>query len=141
MAAYAKAQDILDRYAHVGLLLSGLTEEGEPDTAPLEKALEEAGSEIDMALRGRYALPLAVVPPVLKRIAVDIAMDAIPRDGGEYADLFERRAKTARQLLADIAAGKTQLDLPQADSRENGASGGVRFSSPHSHFRRMLDRM
>ena len=76
MTVYATAQDILDRYAHVGLMLSGLTEDGEPDTAPLEKALEEAGSEIAMALRGRYALPLAVVPPVLKRIAVDIAMDA-----------------------------------------------------------------
>lgn len=143
MAAYAKAQDILDRYAHVGLLLSGLTEEGEPDTAPLEKALIEAGSEIDAAIRGRYALPVPEenVPPVLRRIAVDIAVDAIPRDGGEYADLFERRAKIARQLLADIAAGKTKLDLPQADSGENGSSGGVRFSSPHSHFRRMLDRM
>lgn len=143
MAAYAKAQDILDRYAHVGLLLSGLTEEGEPDTAPLEKALIEAGSEIDAALRGRYALPVAEenVPPVLRRIAVDIAVDAIPRDGGEYADLFERRAKTARQLLADIAAGKTQLDIPQAGSGESGASGGVRFCAQHSHFRRILDRM
>ena len=143
MSTYAKAQDILDRYAHVGLLLSGLTEEGEPDTAPLERALIEAGSEIDAALRGRYALPVPeeAVPPILRRIAVDIAVDAIPRDGGEYADLFERRAKIARQLLADIAAGKTRLDLPEAEDGTAGTSGGVKFCAPHSHFRRMLDRM
>ena len=126
-----------------GRVWAGVPEVAAPHTAPLEKALIEAGSEIDAALRGRYALPVPEenVPPVLRRIAVDIAVDAIPRDGGEYADLFERRAKIARQLLADIAAGKTKLDLPQADSGENGSSGGVRFSSPHSHFRRMLDRM
>ena len=105
MSTYAKAQDILDRYADVGLLLSSLTEEGEPDAAPLERALIEAGSEIDAALRGRYALPVPeeAVPPILRRIAVDIAVDAIPRDGGEYADLFERRAKIARQLLPCIS--------------------------------------
>ena len=141
MAAYANAQDILARYAHVGLLLSGLTEDGEPDTAPLEKALEEAGSEIDMALRGRYALPLAVVPPVLKRIAVDIAVDAIPRDGGEYAELFERRAKTARQLLKDIATGTTSLDLPAPEAGAAGTGGGVKISVPHSRFRRIIERM
>ena len=143
MSTYAKAQDILDRYAHVGLLLSSLTEEGEPDTAPLERALIEAGSEIDAALRGRYALPVPeeAVPPILRRIAVDIAVDAIPRDGGEYADLFERRAKTPRQLLKDIATGTTSLDLPAPEAGAAGTGGGVKISVPHSRFRRIIERM
>lgn len=141
MSAYATAQDILDRYAHVGVLLSRLTEEGEPDTAPLQSALAEAGSEIDAALRGRYALPLNTIPPILKRIAVDIAVDAIPRDGGEYAELFKERAKTARQLLKDIANGVYALDLPGPDSGTAGTSGGVKFSAPCSHFRRIIERM
>lgn len=138
MTTYATAQDILDRYAHVGVFLSGLTDEGEPDTAPLERALEEAGSEIDAALRGRCRLPLATVPPVLRRIAVDIAVDALPRDGAEYADLFERRAKIARQLLADMADGKAELGL---EPERGGSGGGVKFDAPPSRFRDDVERM
>lgn len=139
MTVYATARDILDRYAHVGVFLSGLTDDGEPDTAPLERALEEAGSEIDAALRGRYRLPLDTVPPVLRRIAVDIAVDAIPRDGAEYADLFERRAKIARQLLADIASGASDLELEP--ERGGGSGGGVKFYAPPSRFREDVERM
>ena len=76
---YATPQDILDRYGDTGLFLAGRTEEGLPDTSPLMTALEEASSEIDAALRGRYRLPVESVPPVLRRIAVDLAVDAIPR--------------------------------------------------------------
>ena len=56
---YATARDILDRYGHVGAYLSGLTEEGEPDTEALDRALEEAGSEIDAALRAPPCLHTA----------------------------------------------------------------------------------
>ena len=52
-----------------------------------------------------------------------------------------RRAKAARQLLAEIAAGKAKLDLPEADTTDSGSSGGVRFWSPPSRFRKMLERM
>ena len=71
---YATPQDILDRYGDTGLFLAGRTEEGLPDTSPLMTALEEASSEIDAALRGRYRLPVESVPPVLRRIAVDLAI-------------------------------------------------------------------
>ena len=141
MAAYATAQDILDRYATVAVFLARLNDEGLPDTAPLETALHEAASEIDTALRGRYRLPVADVPPVLRRIAVDLAVDAIPRNGIEAADLFERRAKAARQLLAEIAAGKAKLDLPEANTADSGSCGGVRFWAPPSKFRTMLEKM
>lgn len=140
MSVYASAQDILDRYASTGLFLSGVRDDGTPDPAPLERALEEAASEIDAALRGRYRLPLSPVPPVLRRIAVDIAVDAVPRNGAEYADLFERRAKIARQVLADIAEGNAALDAPQAQGGTS-ASGGVRFSAPASDFRATVEDM
>lgn len=139
MSMYATARDILDRYAATGLFLSGMLDDGTPDTAPLDRALEEAGSEIDAALRGRYRLPVSPVPPVLRRVAVDMAVDAVPRNGAEYADLFERRAKIARQLLADIAAGKTDLDLPEASGGR--ASGGVLFAGPSGDFRQTLEGM
>ena len=70
---YATPQDILDRYGDTGLFLAGRTEEGLPDTSPLMTALEEASSEIDAALRGRYRLPVESVPPGLRRLAVGLA--------------------------------------------------------------------
>ena len=129
MATYATAQDILNRYATVAVFLARLNDEGLPDTAPLETALHEATSEIDAALRGRYRLPVTDVPPVLRRIAVDLAVDAIPR----------RNLTAAGREL--IAAGKAKLDLPEADTTDSGSSGGVRFWSPPSRFRKMLERM
>ena len=103
---YATPQDILDRYGDTGLFLAGRTEEGLPDTSPLMTALEEASSEIDTALRGRYRLPVESVPPVLRRIAVDLAVDAIPRNapgkdpnGGKWPVSLGAREENRKTLI------------------------------------------
>ena len=130
---YATPQDILDRYGDTGLFLAGRTEEGLPDTSPLMTALEEASSEIDAALRGRYRLPVESVPPVLRRIAVDLAVDAIPRNAPETADLFERR-----ELLKAIAKGDVSLGIPEL---AGSASGGMAYYAPPSDFQTELEKM
>lgn len=135
---YATPQDILDRYGDTGLFLAGRTEEGLPDTSPLMTALEEASSEIDAALRGRYRLPVESVPPVLRRIALDLAVDAIPRNAPETADLFERRAKAARELLKAIAKGDVSLGIPEL---AGSASGGMAYYAPPSDFQTELEKM
>ena len=129
---YATPQDILDRYGDTGLFLAGRTEEGLPDTSPLMTALEEASSEIDAALRGRYRLPVESVPPVLRRIAVDLAVDAIPRNAPETADLFER------ELLKAIAKGDLSLGIPEL---AGSASGGMAYYAPPSDFQTELEKM
>ena len=129
---YATPQDILDRYGDTGLFLAGRTEEGLPDTSPLMTALEEASSEIDAALRGRYRLPVESVPPVLRRV------DAIPRNAPETADLFERRAKAARELLKAIAKGDVSLGIPEL---AGSASGGMAYYAPPSDFQTELEKM
>ena len=131
---YATPQDILDRYGDTGLFLAGRTEEGLPDTSPLMTALEEASSEIDAALRGRYRLPVESV----RRIAVDLAVDAIPRNAPETADLFERRAKAARELLKAIAKGDVSLGIPEL---AGSASGGMAHYAPPSDFQTELEKM
>ena len=130
---YATPQDILDRYGDTGLFLAGRTEEGLPDTSPLMTALEEASSEIDAALRGRYLLPVESV-----RIAVDLAVDAIPRNAPETADLFERRAKAARELLKAIAKGDVSLGIPEL---AGSASGGMAHYAPPSDFPAEREKM
>ena len=96
-------------------------------------ALEEASSEIDAALRGRYRLPVESVPPVLRRIAVDLAVDAIPRNAPETADLFERR-----ELLKAIAKGDLSLGIPEL---AGSASGGMAHYAPPSDFQTELEKM
>ena len=97
-----------------------------------KRLLRKQGARGDMALRGRYALPLAVVPPVPKRIAVDIAMDAIP----------PRRRRNTRNLLRaeseDCAAtpeghgttGTTSSRSARSGSRGRGHGRGAKLCSP-----------
>lgn len=135
---YATPDDILTRYGDTGALLGGYDEAGTPDRARLSQALDEASSEIDMALRGRYRLPIEPVPSVLRRIAVDLAVDGLPRDGLTECDLYERRAKAARELLRALARGEVELGVAPVSA---GSSDGIAIWSPPSDFRRDLDNM
>ncbi|MDR1946601.1 MAG: DUF1320 domain-containing protein [Desulfovibrio sp.] len=132
---YAAAADVAARYGGTLFAVTGFAPDDDGNLPPegisaLENALEHAGSEIDMALRARYRLPLPSVPPVLARVAIDIAVADLPRNGTGEADLYERRAKAARALLASLAAGDTTLDLPEASG--TAAGGGVAFYAPES---------
>lgn len=95
---YATPEDIRARYKEVYLILAGKDAEGRPDTAAVEQALAEAASEIDAILGTRFAVPVSPVPPVLRRIAVDLAVGALPRTGATEASMYERRAREAREL-------------------------------------------
>lgn len=138
---YATFQDIIDRYGATAESLAGLDTEGNADTARMDRALLEATSEIDATLAGRYQLPLATVPPVLRRMAVDLAVAALPQNGGDEASLFERRGKEARTLLAAIGKGDITLGLPQASGGGSAGGGGVAFDAPSSDFRTTIETM
>ena len=107
---YATPEDIQARYKEVYLILAGKDAEGRPDTAAVEQALAEAASEIDAILGTRFAVPVSPVPPVLRRIAVDLAVGALPRTGATEASMYERRAREARELLDKLAAGEASLE-------------------------------
>ena len=106
---YATPEDIRARYKEVYLMLAGKDAEGRPDTAAVEQALAEAASEIDAILGTRFAVPVSPVPPVLRRIAVDLAVGALPPPGAPEASMYERRAREARGLLDKLAAGAASL--------------------------------
>ena len=44
-----------------------------PDAEVIARAIADAEAEIDGYLAARYALPLAVVPPILSRLAAELA--------------------------------------------------------------------
>lgn len=134
---YAAVDDVVSRYGKECFILAGKTEDGEIDNAAIARALEEASSEIDLALQGRYSLPLDPAPPVLRRICVDLAVGALPRNGATEATVYERRAKEARALLASLAKGETTLGLAPAPVQSTG--GGIAYAGPVSDFRTKLD--
>jgi len=122
---YATPQDVLERYSEdeiwslVGDAPEG-DESGGLNLAALDRALAEAGEEMNLSLRKRYRLPLAAVPAILRRLCVDLALDTLPRNAAEEADIFERRAKEARRILGELAKGTMELGLPGVNVTETG---------------------
>lgn len=78
------------------------------DAAVVGMAMTHAGELIDGYLRGRYALPLADVPTMLKDIAVSLArhwLYARRPDGGDLPKAVCEAHKTALSLLDRIQKG------------------------------------
>lgn len=87
--------------------------EGVADDPMIAQALADACAEIDGYLASRYRLPLATTPPLLARIACDIAVYRLLalRRMGDIEDA-RVRYEDARRLLEAIARGLVSLGLP-----------------------------
>ncbi len=111
---YATPQSLIDRFGQSELDQVADIGAGVADAARVAQALGDADAEIDAALLGRYALPLATVPDLLERIACDLAREFLYKD--QPPEAVSEAAKRARALLAQIAAGKMRLDAAPADA-------------------------
>ena len=138
---YASYDDVLARYGQELYVLAGRTEEGQIDEAPVRRALEEAASEIDVTLSARYAVPFVPAPAVLRRICVDLAVAALPRNGSSEASLYERRGREARALLQAIGEGTVSLGAEADPAPAQKAGCGIAASFPASDFRRKLEEL
>lgn len=116
---YATTKDLADRFTQAELdQVADADGDGLADAEPVARALADADAEIDSALIGRYALPLAApVPELLVRIACDLAREALHAD--RPTEVIQDRAKVARALLADIAAGRRRFDVAAAPAAES----------------------
>ena len=140
---YATVADMQARYGAQLVALAGTTADKQVDLAAVERALTAACAEIDVVLSVRYAVPIGItpVPPVLCRIAEDLAASALPRNGASEASMYERRAREARDLLDKLAAGKAALGAGASPAQPSGQStrGGIAYHTPSSDFRRKLE--
>jgi len=90
--------------------------DGLADAATLQSVLEDASSEMDLFLAARYAVPLDSPPPVLRRMACDIAIHALfARKRSAVSPEHATRYANAVKALSEIAAGR--LALPSVASR------------------------
>lgn len=136
---YATVADMQARYGAQLLAMAGKTDTGQVDLDAVERALVAAASEINAVLSVRYAVPVTPVPPLLRRIAEDLAGSALPRNGAEQASMYERRAREARDLLDKLATGKAELGAKPAQPSGPVAGGGIAYSFPQSGFRQKLE--
>ena len=106
---YATQQDMNDRFGAVELAqLTDRTNGTTVDAAVLARALADADAEIDAYLGTRYALPLTSQPPVLARLAADIARYRLFDD--RTTEAVRQRYADAVKLLRDMSTGAVRLD-------------------------------
>lgn len=111
--AYATLQDMIDRFGETELAqLSDRSGQAVAvDPLVLDAKLADADAEIDGYLVQRYTLPLASVPPVLKRVATDIARYHLYDD--RATEQVTTRYKDAIAFLKDVAKGNAGIGVDQ----------------------------
>ncbi|AVX39768.1 gp436 family protein [Yersinia massiliensis] len=94
-----------------------------------------AGELIDAHLRGRYTLPLAEVPTVLRDIAITLSRYRLyaRRPEGDLPDTVKDDNKEARRQLEAIRDGKLTLGL-QSTQKDVPESGEIRARARRPTF-------
>lgn len=121
---YATLQQLTDRYG-AGMLVM-LTDHaavatGEIDETVVARALADTDALIDLHLKGRYALPLAEVPPMLADIAQAIAIWKLHRH--EPDRKIEADYRDAMKLLVEIRDGRLRLSIEGVAPPGTGGTG------------------
>lgn len=112
--AYATQQDMVDRFG--GPRMLQLTDRADPpagaiDAVLLARHLEDAANVIDGYLVGRYTLPMAVWPAVLKVHNCTLTYRSLLGDQADEALLKDCQAVHA--YLGKVAAGQISLLPPE----------------------------
>ena len=117
--AYCTQNDYRDAYPgrELGDLLSG--KDRDPQ-AVFDSALERATADINMYLGGRYSLPLAETPVLIKGYAVDLTRRYL------HGDVDEKHPARLRALevvkgLTSISVGTASLPSNDAGAVQTGA--------------------
>ncbi|EMG5797766.1 gp436 family protein [Yersinia alsatica] len=101
----------------------------------VESCTRYAGELIDAHLRGRYTLPLAEVPTVLRDIAITLSRYRLyaRRPEGDLPDTVKDDNKEARRQLEAIRDGKLTLGL-QSTQKDVPESGEIRARARRPTF-------
>jgi phage gp36-like protein len=81
----------------------------------VQRAIDNAASEIDSYASVRNKVPFNPVPPIIRKLAVDIALYNLfsRKWTGDEEDNIIRRYKNAVKMLEKIAEGTIMLGVPE----------------------------
>lgn len=111
--AYCAAEDLTERLSNDELIqLTDDANTGVVDQDIVAAAITAAQDVIDGYLRGRYTVPLASVPGLIKNIALDLAAYKLfkRRNQLRINEARELMYKTAMAQLKDLQSGVLQLE-------------------------------
>lgn len=111
--SYATEADLVARHGSALLIqLADRDGSGAADPDVIAAALASADALIDSYLSGRYAVPIAAPPPLIRDIAVDLAWHALHSTA--VTEVIQAAYDRALARLRDIQAGKARLDVALA---------------------------
>lgn len=95
---------------------------GAIDPAKVASAILTADEIIEGFLRGRYTVPLTVVPGMILSISRDLAIYELysRRGEGGVPENVLKRAENARRMLVDIQKGVISLGVSTPDAQVGG---------------------
>jgi len=140
---YSTLADLIERLPEQALVQ--LTDDagvGLVDSAKVAAAIARADQEIDAWCGGRYSVPFASPPAVVRGLSADLAIYYLHgRTQDEIPETRKDSHKNALRLLEKIAEGKISLGLDPAPAAP-AASGAAIVSGPGRLFsRNSLDGM
>lgn len=133
---YATQADLVTRYGQDQILvLADRDNDGETDADVVAEALANADAEIDGYLASRYELPLSPVPPILVRLACDVAVWHLCDTDSLATDLRRKKYEDAVAILKRLSSGDMSLGVTPEPPASSGAAvlvgpprrGGIRL--------------
>jgi phage gp36-like protein len=132
---YASRDDLEKTFGPELIARLAIREDDPEGTETVARALAYADGLVDASLSVRFVLPFAEVPPILKDVALDLALVRLATgvDATTLTDDLKARDKTARGLLERIAKGEMNLGLPARDASDRpqpiaSSTGGKLFT-------------
>lgn len=114
--AYCTRQDLADRLGEDQLReLTDFEQTGEVNEERIARAIEDASAEIDAYAQHRYQVPFDLAPPIIRKVAIDLAVYALfsARGFDDKADgAIIANRKAAVDFLARLARGEVTIGSP-----------------------------
>ena len=106
------------------------------DTARTDRAISDAGAEIDGYCGGRYKVPLSPVPGIIRKFCVDIAIYNLFQRRQGAPEYREKSYENAIKFLQNVAKGVVSLGVqPPPDSPgEDEYTDGGKVSTRDKEF-------
>lgn len=135
---YAVKQDLVDRFGSTEL--TQLTDRTNIppttiDDVVVGRALGDADGVIDGYIAKQYGLPLSVVPPVLEKVASDLARYFLHGEAADKDSIVTRNYNAAIAWLKDVSKGLVAIDDGGALPEQAGG-GAIKTSAPNRVFTR-----
>jgi phage gp36-like protein len=95
---------------------------GQVNEARVTQAIQDADDLIDSYLRGKHTVPLATVPPIVRRHSIGLSTYYLysRRLGYEPTEAMTALYKEALRFLADVRDGKAYIDDPESIANTGG---------------------